>query len=86
MENETNYLGAIQTPSFTNVEDVLCGSNNYTILLLNDGTLKTFGDNGFGQSLMGNKTDYNGAIQTPDITNVKFVRAASSTIFVLHTN
>lgn len=59
--------GEIQTLSFTNIKKIAPG-HFHTGILFNDGTVKTFGLNEDGQLGMESSTNYNGAIQTPDIS------------------
>lgn len=73
----------IQTPSFTNVDSVYCLSGYSTMIVFNDGTVKSFGRNTQGQLFMGNTTDYAGAIQTPTLTNVKSFSGSINTTFAL---
>ena len=44
---------AIYTPNISNVKEIAC-CNSSTIFLLNDGTVKTVGQNNYGQCITGN--------------------------------
>lgn len=82
MGTTTDYNGAVQTTSFTNVKSVSTGAN-FSFVVFNDGTVKSFGINTSGELGMGNTTNYGSAIQTPSFTNVKKVICGVQATFVL---
>jgi len=67
----TNQLTLYVIPSLSNVKQITCGSG-YTVFLLNDGTVKTVGDNSYGQC--GNSVTVGGNQLTlfiiPSLSNV----------------
>ena len=70
--NNTDYAGVIQTPSYTNVVDIM-QAGSVTWLVLDNGDIKVCGQNTDGQMGMGNTTDYVDVIQTVGTSNIKRV-------------
>ena len=65
-----------QVPNMTDVKQVACGYN-HTLVLKNDGTVWSTGENEYGQLGLGNTTD-RGAFVNTGITNVKQISAGYS--------
>ena len=63
-----------QVPDMTNVKQVACGYN-HTLILKNDGTVWSAGENEYGQLGLGNSADQ-GAFVNTGVTNVKQISAS----------
>ena len=66
-----SYTGIIRSRVLPKTVKDISGGMYYGVILFNDGTIQTWGDNSSGQLGMGNTTNYNGAICTPSVSNVK---------------
>jgi len=83
-------LGNITTPyttptlisSLSNVKQIACGGN-HSLVLLNDGTVKSCGQNGYGQLGLGNTTTYLAPTLIPSLTNVNQIACGQSHCLVL---
>jgi len=80
----TPQLTLYAIPSLTNVKQIACGSA-FSVFLLNDGTVKTIGDNSFGQCGNSATTGTNQLtlFTIPSLTNVKSVSCGSSHLVFL---
>ena len=81
----TSQLSLYTIPDLNNVKQVACG-DNHTVFLLEDGTVKTVGDDYFGQCGTGKTNDVRLSLYTiPDLNNVKQVSCGNlHTVFLLN--
>jgi len=66
----TPYMSPTLIPNITNVNQISCG-NAHSLVLLNDGTVKGFGRNDYGQLGLGNTANSTIPTLIPNLSNVK---------------
>jgi len=81
----TPYTSPILIPNISNVKQISCGQS-HSLLLLNDGTVKSFGSNSNGELGLGITTQQNTPILISGLSNVKQVIGGQSYSLVLLNN